>query len=40
MFDKEYELAQVTPGQTVTIQGECNDYLSPDVTMKECVLVD
>ncbi len=40
MFDKEYELAQVTPGQTVTIQGECDDYLSPDVTMKECVLVD
>jgi hypothetical protein len=40
MFGKEYELSEVTTGQTVTIQGECDDYLSPDVIMKECVLVN
>ena len=40
MFEKEYELAQVATGQTVTIQGECDNYMSPDVIMKDCVLAE
>ena len=43
MFDKDYEFAG-TPlveleRQTITVQGECDDFVSPDVTMKDCVLV-
>lgn len=42
MFDKEYEsqLSQVTKGQVITVQGECDDYHKPDVTMKDCILAD
>ena len=41
MFDKEHEpeLAQMTKGDTITIRGTCDEYLPPDITMKECVLV-
>ena len=41
MFDKEYghELAQVTKGETITVQGKCDNCLPPDATMKDCVLV-
>jgi transcription elongation factor Elf1 len=42
MFDKEHEpeLAQLTKGQRITVRGTCADFLPPDVTMKDCVLVD
>ena len=40
IFDKDYEseLAKVKRGERITIQGKCDDYLPPDVTMKNCVL--
>ena len=43
MFDKDYEFAG-TPlveleRQTITVQGECDGFVSPDITMKDCVLV-
>jgi len=40
MFDKEHEteLAQVTKGRAITVQGECGDYRKPDVTMRDCIL--
>ena len=40
MFDKKHEpeLAQLTKGQTVTVQGKCDGYLI-NVLMKDCVLV-
>ena len=40
IFDKDYEseLAEVKRGERITIQGKCDDYLPPDVTMKNCVL--
>lgn len=41
MFDKENEsqLAGWTIGQWVIVQGICGDYLPPDVTLKDCILV-
>ena len=41
MFDKENEsqLAGLTIGQGVIVQGICGDYLPPDVTLKDCLLV-
>ena len=41
IFDKDYEseLAEVKRGERITIQGKCNDYLPPDVAMKDCILI-
>lgn len=41
IFDKEHEpeMAQVMKGQTVTVQGECDDYLPPDAVLKDCSLI-
>lgn len=41
MFDGENEsqLASLTIGQGVIVQGTCDDYLPPDVTLKDCFLV-
>lgn len=41
MFDTEYEsqLAQLSKGQVITIQGRCSGYLI-NVLLRDCVLVD
>ena len=41
IFDEENEsqLTGLTIGQRVIVQGTCGDYLPPDVTLKDCVLV-
>ena len=41
IFDKDYEseLSEVKRRERITIQGKCDDYLPPDVTMKDCVLI-